>query len=341
VAFRPPAGHFVTSGKAGLFQWPIRTTSQGGVERVHLGPPDEINASLKDMRSVHCSRDGSTVLAEAYFRDEVFVLRPDEPDRRDVCLARPGLSLSALSPDGNWAAASSSTAPDVRIWNAKTGKHVCDLRTSGGADICFNPDGGLVITNCGAEMRIWEVGSWNVRHEMPFTSDSASATAFTPDSRLAAIGAWGIGVVLIEVNTGRHVAMLDLPEKPPVYVGLRFTSDGSRLVAAVDHMGCCVWDIRALRDRLAALGLDWDQPPLAKPPRAKLNPLRVEFDLGTLANVMDQPHAGISSATLGEPGPAERGESAAPKGGTREGLLDTSSSSSSDEKPNVKEGKKP
>jgi WD40 repeat protein len=190
-------------------------------------------------------------------------------------------------------------------------------------------------------MQIWDVGTWKPRFKASFQSDSASAVAFTPDSRLAAVGVWGVGAMLMEVDTGRRVATLDLPEKPPVYVGLSFTSDGSRLVAAVDHMGCCVWDIRALRDRLAALGLDWDQPALAKPPKAKPNPLRVEFDLGTLSRVKDEPTDATSPALQSEPGSAERGEFAAPKGVEREGLIVTSSSSSSDEKPSVKEGKKP
>jgi WD40 repeat protein len=144
-------------------------------------------------------------------------------------------------------------------------------------------------------MRVWDVGSWKVRHQMLFTSDSASAIAFTPDNRLAAIGAWGIGVVLIDVDSGRRVAMLDLPEKPPVYVGLAFTADGSRLMAAVDHAGCCVWDIRALRDRLTALGLDWNSPPLAEAPfRTAKPPLQVEVDLGTLAGLLDHPRDATS-----------------------------------------------
>jgi WD40 repeat protein len=284
VAFPAPTGQLVTSGRAGLYQWPIRTESQGGVERVRLGPPEAINPDLKNMHSVHFSRDGSTLLSEAFFRDEAFLLHAADPGLPPIRLTRPGLSLSALSPDTKWAAASSSIAPDVRIWNAGTSGHVCDLPTPGGAQICFSPDGRSVITNAGPEMRIWDVGTWKPRHETSFKSDSASAIAFTSDSRIAAIGAWGVGVMLIEVETGRRVAMLDLPEKPPVYVGLEFTSDGSRLIAAVDHAGCCVWDIRALREQLATLGLDWNQPPLPKPDAATARPpIQVDIDLGDLA----------------------------------------------------------
>ena len=160
VAFHPSASQLVTSGKVGLYQWPIRTASQDGVERVHLGPPEAIDASLENMRTIHFSRDGNALLAEAYFRDEAIVLRPAESGQPHVRLTRPGLSLTALSPDGKWAAASSATAPDVRIWNAETGEHVCDLPTPGGAEICFSPDGRSVITNCGPEMCIWDMGTW-------------------------------------------------------------------------------------------------------------------------------------------------------------------------------------
>ena len=69
------------------------------------------------------------------------------------------------------------------------------------------------ITNGGPQRCIWDVPTWQRRHETFFTSDSASGVAVTPDSQLAAICVWGIGVVLIEVDTGRRVAMLDIPEK--------------------------------------------------------------------------------------------------------------------------------
>jgi WD40 repeat protein len=313
VAFRPPAGQLVTSGKAGLYQWPITTEIEGDVERVHLGPPQAIDASLKNMRSAHFSRDGSVLLTEAFFRDEAYLLHLAESAPRRLRLTRPNLSLTALSPDGKWAAVSDSLGTGtVGIWNARTGEHVCDLPTPSGSQICFSPDGRSMITNCGLEMQIWDVGTWRPRFKASFRSDSASAVAITPDSRLAAVGVWGVGAMLMEVDTGRRVAMLDLPEKPPVYVGLSFTSDGSRLLAAVDHMGCCVWDIRALRERLATLGLDWDQPPLTESPKAAPNPLRVEFDLGTLARVKDEPTDAASPAVHGDPESAARGESAAP-----------------------------
>ena len=64
-------------------------------------------------------------------------------------------------------------------------------------------------------------------------------------------------------------------------------ADGSRLMAAVDRAGCCVWDIRVLRHRLAALGLDWNAPPLVEaPPGNPQPPLEVEVDLGTLPDAM-------------------------------------------------------
>ena len=284
VAFSAPTGNLVTSGKAGLYEWPIRMSSQGAVQQVRLGPPVAFDESLKNMRSVHISRDGGVLFAEAYLRDEAFVFRPSEPGQSPLRLNRTGLSLSALSPDGKWAVASSSETPDVRIWNAVTGEHVRNLPTPGGAQICFSPDGRSLITNCGPQMCIWDVPTWQPRHETVFTGDSASGVAVTPDSRLAAIGVWGIGVMLIEVDTGRRVAMLEIPEKPPVFFDLSFTADGSRLIAAADHAGCCVWDIRVLRACLAQLNLDWNRPLFPNTDSASPKPaIQLEVDLGPLA----------------------------------------------------------
>jgi WD40 repeat protein len=127
------------------------------------------------------------------------------------------------------------------------------------------------------------VGSWMLCHEIAFMSDAASGIAFTSDSRLVAVGLWGIGIHLIEVETGQRVALLEAVQRPPAYVDLNFSSDNTFLAAAVDHEGLCIWDMRAIRQRLAALGLDWNQPPLPEAEMAEPNrPIRVEIDLGIL-----------------------------------------------------------
>jgi hypothetical protein len=75
-----------------------------------------------------------------------------------------------------------------------------------------------------------------------------------------------------------------------VHVDLNFSSDDTFLTVAVDYAGLCVWDMRAIRRRLAALGLDWEQPPLPEDEATgEQMPLICEIDLGDLGEKEEKP----------------------------------------------------
>jgi hypothetical protein len=84
--------------------------------------------------------------------------------------------------------------------------------------------------------------------------------AFAPDSRTAAYDDTAGTVTLVEVETGRALAHFEDPDQSRLHE-LKFTPDGSRLVATLmDRPYLRVWDLRAIRRRLAELRLDWDPP---------------------------------------------------------------------------------
>jgi hypothetical protein len=226
------------------------------------------------VHAVHESQDGRTTFVEMFFCHEAFVHRAG---RESIRLTRQGLHITALSPDGKWAVASSSSDGGVRVWDAQTGEHVRDLPNQSGSRLCFSPDGQTLITNDIAGKVIWDVATWTPRFEVPDTKDGSAATAFTPDGRIAAIGLWGKGVILMDVRTGRRLARLDIPNQPILLVDLCFTRDGSRLVAAADYAGVFVWDVRAFREQLATLGLDWDQSSLPAVHPTDVPPVRIEI----------------------------------------------------------------
>jgi hypothetical protein len=56
-----------------------------------------------------------------------------------------------------------------------------------------------------------------------------------------------------------------------------FSPDGTHLVATHSaFQGLSVWDLRRIREQLAGLGLDWDQPSYAPATPRPPTPLRVE-----------------------------------------------------------------
>ena len=102
------------------------------------------------------------------------------------------------------------------------------------------------------------------------------AQAFSPDSRLLAVDT-GDGVVrLLDPASGRDKARLEDPNQDRAET-LRFTPDGTRLAAVSnDGKAIHIWDLRLIRNQLAELGLDMDEPRYGPaPPPHKVEPLRV------------------------------------------------------------------
>src|SRR5438105_11722463 len=69
------------------------------------------------------------------------------------------------------------------------------------------------------------------------------------------------GVIhLKEISSGRTVARLEDPQGD-VSSWLSFTSDGTQLIVVAKYAGAIHrWDLRAIRERLKVMNLDWDWP---------------------------------------------------------------------------------
>jgi WD40 repeat protein len=163
----------------------------------------------------------------------------------------------AVSPDGRWVATGSfaSESPEpVIVWEAATGKRIKVLPAYGMAHVSFSPDGRWLAIWCGG-CRLWSVGTWE-----PGPDLGGSIFAFAPDSQQAVVSD-GHQIRLVSLPSGRTLARLEDPhqDRPTT---LTFTPDGTRVIAANwDSDTIHVWDLRALREGLVPLGLDWDAPP--------------------------------------------------------------------------------
>ncbi len=283
AAFHPVDGSLVTSGAAGVYQWSVTTDVTPPGLRIRLGAPRKIETDLPGTRAISFSRNGETLLVEGSYEDRAVVLHFEAAETRKVQLTSPRLVNACLSSNGRWAAASCELGKCVKIWDALTGEHICDLPTAGSARARFSPNDRWLVINTGPTIFFLEADSWKVRHEIPTPGDACSGIAFTSDSRVVAVGLWGTGIHLFEVETGQPIATLEAIQAPPAYVDLNFSSDDTVLAAAVDYEGFCIWDMRAVRQRLASLGLDWNQPPLTPAVSDSALPVHVEVNLGHFA----------------------------------------------------------
>jgi serine/threonine protein kinase/WD40 repeat protein/Tfp pilus assembly protein PilF len=268
-------GALLTMGRTGLARWPVRD-SPGDSNSFLVGPPDLLS-TVKGER-IDESRNGRRL---AFCQDYAnpLVLDLDHPGSPIRLGPQADVRYIAISPDGSWVATGSHNSRDgVKVWSLPGGRLERHFPNPGvHANALFSPDGRWLATNLGNKLRLWTVGEW--RDGPHF---EGGALSFSPDGRLLAIADGAGSVRLVEAQTGRLVASLDDPHQSRSNQAT-FSLDGSRLIlTSEDSRATHIWDLRAIRAELVAMGLDWDWAPLPVVDNTKPAPgvLRVATDLG-------------------------------------------------------------
>ena len=126
--------------------------------------------------------------------------------------------------------------------------------------------------------KLWSTGTWTLAREL-----GGAGLCFSPDSRLVALLDASRIIRLVEAETGREVARLESPDSGDV-IWATFSPDSARLVTvSPNYPAVHVWDLRAIRKKLASMGLDWDAPAFSDddPAAASAPPLPpLQVDLG-------------------------------------------------------------
>jgi serine/threonine protein kinase/WD40 repeat protein len=269
----------------GVFRCPVRPdAARAGL--VKIGPAQRLALPPSEHYMVS-SRDGK-VIAMPY-GSLVRVLDLRHPDDSPALPAPAKGSLTefgpiqdaryvAISPDGRYVAAGSHHGPGAKVWDRLTKKLVKDLPIGGTCPVTFSPDGQWLTTAAGG-CRLWRVGSW-----APGPPVSGWAPAFSRDGKVLALET-GFGTVhLVDPETGTEYAQLEDPSHDRGG-DKSFTPDGGQLVmVSPDSNTIHVWDLRAVRQQLQELGLDW-APPLPPAPKGTCDassPLHLEVDMGLL-----------------------------------------------------------
>jgi len=164
------------------------------------------------------------------------------------------------------------------VWRVQDGTEVAKIAIEG-EDAVFNPDGNSLM---GSNGRRWEVGTRREGRE-----GAGAGHCFSPDGRMVVVTDADKIQRLVEVETGRTLARLESPDECQLH-GAAFSPDGASLVLTTnDGPAVHVWDLRAIRRKLAEMGLDWNAPPYPETVSATENtaasPLQVVVDLGPLS----------------------------------------------------------
>jgi serine/threonine protein kinase/WD40 repeat protein len=258
--FRPGGTSLLTFGAAGLRDWPLKDGHGAGEDLVRIGPPRLADLPRVENNSFARWDGAGRLIAATHIADQQAVLLdPETLTERRRFGRHAGLRYSVPSPDGRWVATSTWQGSNVKVWDASTGALAWEL-PCGSAAVGFSPDGRWLVTALDYEYRLWQVGSWSPG----ITVRSEGVTgyfAFTRDGGLLALDR-GHLVRLVDPQSGRELATLEPPpEFPRGFWWPSFSPDGSRLAVPIDRV-ILVWDLRLIRAQLAAMGLDWDAPPI-------------------------------------------------------------------------------
>jgi WD40 repeat protein len=265
VGFEQPSGSLVTHQfERGFERWPVQVLTGG---RLRVGPPKCLIAAPGYGFHAGLSPDGRVLVLPGGDKG-AWIFHPRDTDRPVQTALQSDVRNASVSPDGRWVVtASHSGDGGVRVHDVGTGKLAARLHDCSGNGE-FSPDGTWVgIADYRGAGKLVRVGTWADHLAL------GGHPKFSPDSRLVAVGE-GVGTVrLLECETGREVARLEVADP----TGLRpvaFSPDGGRLYAVGSDtraLHLWTWDLRHLRARLKEMGADWDW--LDFPPTAPAEPV--------------------------------------------------------------------
>ncbi len=278
AVFEPDGGGLLTSSAEGLHRWPIEPHPDSAVADLRIGPPRTLWRE-KPLERARLSSDGGTLGVVRGSRGYALHLSSDKASRGAVLGGQAGLASIAVSPDGRWIATGAWHGSGVGIWDAQSGRVIQRLLPeAANANAAFSPDGRWLVTGTGSEYGFWEVGSWLLRHRIPRerAGELPGKMAFTRDGRLLAVALSRRTIRLVDPGSGRELATLQPRDRANIN-SLCFSPDGGQLGAATANKVIELWDLRRIRQQLAAMGLDWDRPPLPPAERVQApQALRVE-----------------------------------------------------------------
>ena len=182
-----------------------------------------------------------------------------------------------LGPDGARFAIGARFSLGVKVWDVRTGTLLKELPVDAGhgepsSSVAFSADGGCLATSTVNEYCFWDVSSWSIIRRIPQEpgNDFPAMMAFSRDGKVFA-GTHSRNIVrLYNAANGQVLADLETPSSK-LLTSLSFNEDGTLLAACESRDRLRVWDLRVIREELAAMNLDWEMP--AYPPRASVAPL--------------------------------------------------------------------
>jgi WD40 repeat protein len=176
--------------------------------------------------------------------------------------------LAVMSADGRLVAAWPKNGavfpqPDtnVDVYSITTSNRLRVLPVSSGAVAAFSGDSSRLALGDQEKVTLWDTRTWQLRTTIPRSfSGTFGYVAFPRDARILAMANARDSVQLRETETGRELATLEPLDRLEI-TWIAFSPDGSKLAVVCSNGAIQLWDLRAIRQQLASMNIDWDLPP--------------------------------------------------------------------------------
>ena len=251
VLFLPDSRRLIACGAYGSRLWPLEYSQP--FRELRVGAATVLAST--GITSGCLGPDGHTLVADPGDDRGVLFVDLQNPTGSKLRSSHRITGGITASPDGRWFATGNWKGTNVTVWEMATMQPIKELLVKGNAMALFSPKGEWLATGSEEEYRLWKVGCWEPGLEFPRdrAGDMFGRMAFSPDGRiLALLRGRNSDVRLVSIPGGQELATLDTG--PP----LCFSGDGTLLATAgEDARSVLVWNLPLIRERLAALNLDW------------------------------------------------------------------------------------
>ena len=257
--FRPDGRELLIGNREGLHRWPLQEGAKNP-DQLHFGTPHDLPMPLDSMTRLAASTDGLTLAIASEQNNKALIVNLADETATKHSLEHVNAGYVAVSKDGRWAASSGWHSAYVRLWNAHSGALVHEWRADR-VTVFFTPDNRHLVIGQSDEFQFWDVTSFKLVRRLQRDVDQYPGwIAFTEDGRLMAMEMAPAVIHIKDVETGRTIAKLEDPHSDRA-TWLSFTPDGTQLVCSARYARVIhLWDLRAIRERLKPIGLDWDWP---------------------------------------------------------------------------------
>ena len=261
LAFGPDGASVIHSARNfGLQRRPVARAENDDGVTLAVGPAEQLGRGF-DSTLQQVVDDGRGWLV-ALDRDPIYITkvelwRAGEPGSGRVVATGGRMTYPVLSPDTRWMTSTLLPADDVRLWDAETGKVVRDLGLKGALLTAFTPDSRRLVTRDATEYAAWEVGSWRKLASWPAdTTSLAARIRFSPDGTLVAVLQGNDRVQFVRTGDWRVAVTLIGPVQLDL-VDMGWNGAGDHFYLLNRDGQVREWNLRTLREELAAMGLDW------------------------------------------------------------------------------------